>query len=171
MAHGSGAPAGAGIDDCRRPGSLPSTPLRRRARAVLFVALVAAQVWALHAAYDDPHHTFGFQMFAESSTWTADIVRVTVDGRRVPVEEPWPGGYRWEVLVPVRRMAYPGLVRPADSGAAAQIDYLQGALDWVAAHTPADTETRYLEADVTYWFNTKGPRHVTLRSPERAVTP
>jgi len=45
--------------------------------------------------------------------------------------------------------------------------YLDEALDWVATHTPADHETRYLEADVTYYRNTRGPEHVVLRSVER----
>ena len=33
-------------------------------------------------------------MFPESSTWQADIVRVTDDGQRIPITEPW-AGYRW----------------------------------------------------------------------------
>ena len=45
-------------------------------------------------------------MFPESSTWRADVVRVTADGRRVPVEQPW-SGYRWDELVPDRGLQLP----------------------------------------------------------------
>jgi hypothetical protein len=40
----------------------------------------------------------------------------------------------------------------------------------VAEHTPRDTETRYLEATVTYWHNTEAPEVVVLRSREREVS-
>ena len=33
-------------------------------------------------------------MFPESSTWRAEILRVTADGQRIPIAEPW-AGYRW----------------------------------------------------------------------------
>jgi hypothetical protein len=52
-------------------------------------------------------------------------------------------------------------------GVGATFDFLDHALDWVAAHTPNDPETRYLEARVTYFENTRGPHEVVLRSDER----
>ena len=57
--------------------------------------------------------------------------------------------------------------RHAYMGAGATIDYLDNALDWVANNTPADTETRYLEATVTYYENTADPQVTVLRSVER----
>ncbi len=119
--------------------------------------------------YDDPHRVFAFHMFNESSVWEADIVRVTVDGGRVPIDEPWPGGYRWATLVPERGLAYPQFRHHADAGVDSTLAYLDAALDWVAANTPADPETRYLEAIVTYDRNTHGDRIVVLRSIDRAA--
>jgi hypothetical protein len=49
--------------------------------------------------------------------------------------------------------------------------FLEAALAWVASHTPADRETAYLEATVTYDRNTHGPTTVVMRSPERDVAP
>ena len=53
-------------------------------------------------------------------------------------------------------------------GVGATVDFLDDALDWVATHTPADRETRYLEATVTYFENTRGPSVTVLRSVERS---
>jgi hypothetical protein len=131
--------------------------------------VVAAQVTLLIRGYHDPHHVLAFQMFDESSDWRADIVRVTTDGRRVPIDQPWPGGYQWAALVPERGLAYPQYEHHADAGVDNQLAFLEAALDWVAAHTPADRETAYLEATVVYDRNTHGPTTVTMRSRERAL--
>jgi hypothetical protein len=45
--------------------------------------------------------------------------------------------------------------------------FLDAALDWVADHTPRDTETRYLEATVTAWHNADEPAVLVLRSEDR----
>ncbi len=119
--------------------------------------------------YRDPHRVFAFHMFNESSVWQADIVRVTIDGRRVSIDDPWPGGYRWATLVPERGLAYPQVRRHADAGVDSTLAFLDAALDWVALNTPADPETRYLEATVTYDRNTHGDRTVVLRSVGRAA--
>ena len=105
-------------------------------------------------------------MFPESSTWQAEIVRVTTDGRRVPVSEPW-AGYRWSELAPDRGLAFPGRRRHADAGLDNQVAFLAAALDYVARNTPRDTETAYLEAVVTTWHNTDEPETVVLRSVAR----
>ena len=105
-------------------------------------------------------------MFSESSTWRADVVRVTAGGRRVPIEHPW-SGYRWDELVPNRGLAYPAIRHHADAGLANQLAFLDAALDWVADNTPRDTETRYLEARVTAWHNADPPRVRVLRSDIR----
>jgi hypothetical protein len=105
-------------------------------------------------------------MFPESSTWRADVVRVTADGRRVPIEVPW-AGYSWPELVRTRGLSYPSYRHHADSGLDNQIAFLGAALDWVASNTPRDRDTRYLEARVTAWHNDDPPRVEVLRSHVR----
>lgn len=132
------------------------------------MAVVALQVGFALNGYREPHKFFAFQPFNESSTWTAEIVRVTWDGERIPVEEPWAdGAYDWDTLVDMAALQHPERLRHAYMGVGATVDFLDDALDWVATHTPADRQTRYLEADVTYYENTRGPRHTTLRSVQR----
>jgi hypothetical protein len=88
----------------------------------------------------------------------------------VPIDDPWPGGYRWAALAPERGLAYPGSEHHADAGVDNTVAFLEAALAWVAANTPADRETAYLEATVTYDRNTHGPTTVTYRSPDRDLT-
>jgi hypothetical protein len=135
-------------------------------RRIVFVGVIALQLAFVVRAYWAPHKEFGFQMFPEASSWQAEIVRVTADGDRVPVEQPW-SGYQWNDLVNSRGLASPWVRHHADDGLDNQIAFLDEALDWVAANTPRDTETRYYEATVTTWFNTRGPTTRTLRSPDR----
>jgi hypothetical protein len=123
---------------------------------VLQLAFIARGYWA-------DHKEFAFQMFPESSTWRADVVRVTADGRRVPIELPW-SGYRWDELVPERGLRYPALRHHADAGLDNQVAFLREALDWVAQNTPRDRETRYLEARLTAWHNDDPPDEETFRS-------
>jgi hypothetical protein len=134
---------------------------------VFCVAVVLVQVGFAVNGYRDPHKLFAFQPFDESSTWRADIVRVTWDGARIPVDRGW-DGYEWDELVHMGALQSPGRLRHASRGIDSTLQYLDQALDWVATHTPADDRTRYLEADVTYYRNTRGPQHVVLRSVERA---
>jgi hypothetical protein len=135
-------------------------------RRVVVVAVVAAQLGFVAAGYRSDHKPFAFQMFPESSTWRADVVRVTADGRRVPIERPW-SGYRWEEMVRSRGLRYPAVRHHADAGLANQLAFLEAALDWVARNTPRDRETRYLEATVTSWHNADAPRVSVLRSRDR----
>ena len=136
-------------------------------RRVVIVAVVAAQLTLIVVAYDSDHKTFGFQMFPESSRWQADIVRVQADGSRIPVNDGWE--YRWSDLVRGRGLTNPFVDHHADSGLRNQFGYFQGALDWVAANTPVDTSTVYLEAEVTYTDNGRGPFSRVFRSDERAM--
>jgi hypothetical protein len=136
------------------------------ARRVVVVGVVALQVGFVARGYWSDHKEFGFQMFPESSTWRADVVRVTADGRRVPVEIPW-AGYRWDELVQTRGLSYPAIRHHADAGLDNQLAFLDAALDWVADNTPRDRETRYLEARVTAWHNDDPPRVEVLRSDVR----
>jgi hypothetical protein len=142
--------------------------MRTWARRLIVVAVVAAQLFFVARGYWAPHKEFAFQMFPEASAWRADVVRVTADGRRLPVSAPW-DGYRWAALVPSRGLAYPATRHHADAGIDNQLAYLDAALDYVAAHTPRDHETRYLEAVVTAWHNDDPPRTVVLRSADRGA--
>jgi hypothetical protein len=135
---------------------------------VAVVAVVGLQLGLAARGYWADHKEFAFQMFPESSTWRADIVRVTVDGRRVPIEQPW-SGYRWEELAPDRGLRYPGIRHHADAGLDNQLAFLDAALDWVADNTPRDGETRYLEATVTSWHNADQPETEVVRSGDREV--
>lgn len=154
------------------PGANTITRTPRRAVAVraCVVVVLVAQALLLVRSYADPHNFFGFQPFNESSTWRADIVRVTADGDRIPVEETWPGGYDWDDLVGWGVLQRPDRLKHAYSGLDASVDFLDGALDWVADHTPDDTETLYLEASVTGYRNTRGPERRELRSDVREET-
>jgi hypothetical protein len=136
------------------------------ARRAVVLALVLLQLGFVARGYWSDHKEFAFQMFPESSTWRADVVRVTADGRRIPIERPW-SGYRWDELVQDRGLSYPSVRHHADAGLANQLAFLEAALDWVADNTPRDSETRYLEATVTSWHNADRPRVEVLRSGVR----
>jgi hypothetical protein len=140
--------------------------LRVVGRRVAVVAVVALQLGFIVRAYFSDHKEFGFQMFPESSTWRADVVRVTADGRRVPIERPW-SGYSWAELVPNVGLRYPGVRHHAYAGVDNQLAFLDSALDWVATNTPRDRETRYLEATVTAWHNDDPPVEEVFRSRAR----
>jgi hypothetical protein len=145
-----------------------SSRVRVVARRCIVVAVLATQLAFVARGYVADHKEFAFQMFPESSTWKAEIVRVTVDGRRIPISEPW-AGYRWSELAPERGLRYPGRRHHADAGLDNQLAFLAAALDYAARNTPRDTETRYLEAVVTAWRNTDAPETIVLRSVERDV--
>jgi hypothetical protein len=138
------------------------------ARRFIVLAVVVLQLSLVVRAYSSDHDQFGFQMFPESSTWQAEIVRVAADGTRASIDEPWPGGYRWDALVTEGGLRHPAGRHHADAGIDSQLAFLAAALDWVAANTPDDTETEHLEATVTYWRNVDGPFHLVLRSDRRA---
>ena len=132
-------------------------------RRTVVAAVVVLQLGFADRGYWADHKEFAFQMFPESSTWRAEVVRVTADGRRAPVEQTWQG-YRWDELVQSRGLRFPSIRHHADAGLANQLAFLQAALDWVADNTPRDDETRYLEATVTSWHNADPPRTQVLRS-------
>src|SRR3954463_6810718 len=138
-------------------------------RRVVVLGVVLLQLGFIARGYSADHKEFAFQMFPESSTWRADVVRVTAEGRRVPVEIPW-AGYRWDQLVTDRGLSYPSFRHHADAGLDNQLAFLRSALDWVAANTPRDHTTRYLEARVTAWHTAAPPRVEIFRSRRRDVT-
>ena len=135
---------------------------------MLVALVVIVQLGLVARGYWSDHKEFAFQMFPESSTWKADIVRVTADGDHIPITEAW-AGYRWGDLVEQRGLDRPDVRRHADAGVDNQLAFLDAALDWVAGHTPRDDETLYIEATVTYWHNTDSPEVVVLRSRDREV--
>jgi hypothetical protein len=137
-------------------------------RRVVVVAVVVVQLVFVARGYWSDHKQFAFQMFPESSTWRATVVRVTADGHRVPIERPW-SGYRWDDLVRDRGLSYPSIRGHADSGLDNQLSFFRAALDWVASNTPRDHQTRYLEATVTAWHNADAPRVEVVRSHAREV--
>jgi hypothetical protein len=143
-----------------------SSRVRVVGRRVVVVAVVSLQLGFVARGYWSDHKEFAFQMFPESSTWRASVVRVTADGRRVPIERQW-YGYRWEELVRDRGLSYPQVRHHADAGLANQLAFLDAALDWVARNTPRDRETRYLEATVTSWHNADPAEVEVLRSGVR----
>jgi hypothetical protein len=146
----------------------PTTRLRIVGRRVAVAAVVLLQVGLAARGYWADHKEFAFQMFPESSTWRAEIVRVMADGRRVPIERPW-SGYEWDELVQDRGLRYPSVRHHADAGLDNQLAFLDAALDWVADNTPRDRRTRYLEARVTAWHNDDPPEVEIVRSAERPV--
>lgn len=133
----------------------------------MFALVILAQLGAIAAAYTTDHRVFGFQMFPEASRWTAEIVRVDVDGTRTPIDEGWE--YRWADLVRGRGLTAPGTWRHADAGLRGQLAFFEAALDWVAANTPADTTTQYLEATVSTLDNGRGPETFVVRSAPREI--
>lgn len=140
---------------------------RRVARWAVVGIVVVGQLVLVARGYRSDHKEFAFQMFPEASDWQADVVRVTDDGERIPVTEPW-AGYTWHELVQGRGLGAPWVRHHADAGLDNQVAFLDAALDWVATHTPRDRETRYLEARVTTWYNDDAPEVRVLRSEARA---
>ena len=138
-------------------------------RRVIVLGVVLLQLGFIARGYSADHKEFAFQMFPETSTWRADVVRVTADERRVPVEIPW-DGYSWDELVTERGLSHPSFRHHADAGLDNQLAFLRAALDWVAANTPRDHATRYLEARVTAWHNDDPPRVEVFRSPVREMS-
>lgn len=137
-----------------------------RMRRIVFVGVIVLQLAFIVRAYWAPHKEFGFQMFPEASTWQADIVRVTVDGDRVPVDQPW-FGYEWNDLFPNKGLSSPWSRHHANAGVDNQLAFLEEGLAWLAENTPRDTETLYYEATVTTWYNLREPTTTVLRSPDR----
>lgn len=129
----------------------------------VFVGALAGHGGLLVRGGSDPHKLFGFRPFNESDTWKADIVRVTRNGERIPIDDgTW--AYDWDELVGTSKLRGPGRLRHADAGADATIDFLVRALDWVMEQLPDDAETVALEATVTVFRNTRGPDVIVLRS-------
>ncbi len=146
----------------------PRPTWRRVTAAAFFAAVVVLQLAFIVRAYGTPRKELGWQMFAESSQWQADVVRVLADGRRIPVSEPF-AGYWWPELVGPIGAAVPWTWKHAEYGVGATLRDLQGALDWVAANTPRDRETDHYEADVVFVRNRGTPQRRHLESARRPL--
>jgi hypothetical protein len=145
----------------------PSERSRRLSRRAIVGGVLLLQIAMIVRAYGADHAFFGFQMFPETSEWSAEIVRVDHAGVEHDIRDPWPGGYSWGEMVNARGLGVPWRLHPADAGMRSTLDFLDHALDWVAEHTPRDHETERLVARVTYWRNGLGPITVTLTSSPR----
>jgi hypothetical protein len=138
---------------------------RRLGARALCACVLGGQLYLVAAAYRDPLKRFGFQPFAESSVWSAQLYRVDERGQRRDLRDgSW--GYRWNALVR-ERVGSPFRVHHASSGVKATLYFLQRALDYVADNTPADRSTRYLEAEVRYRRNRGPTQRAVLRSKLR----
>jgi len=145
-------------------------PHRHRRLVTGFVAaLLTIQVGFAINGYRDPHKFFAFQPFHESSTWRADIVRVTWDGERLPVEGGW-AGYDWNELVDTAALQHPWRTRHAYIGGRRHYRLPRSGSRLIAANTPDDLDTRFLEATVTSFENTRGPTVTVVRSAERSLS-
>jgi hypothetical protein len=130
-----------------------------RARVVFAAAFLVGQATLIATAGLRPDNAFGFRMFSESSD-----VRITLSRRlrrapelAIPVEngeweahdrDGWVRSFRWTDRVQDGTLSVLDRSIPAAYSVRAQIARLQHALDDVAAHTPDDTETQTLVADV-----------------------
>src|SRR5258708_19154030 len=106
---------------------MTSELVRVRLRRFVFVGVIVLQLVFVVRAYSAPHKEFGFQMFPEASFWQAEIVRVTANGERVPVDQPW-FGYKWNELAPDRALAYPLVRQHADDRLGHHLAFLNEAL-------------------------------------------
>lgn len=152
------------------PGAAVVPRWRRWARRFFVAGLIGLSLTVIIRGYEDPHRVFAFQPFREASAWRAEIYR-EVGGDLVLVSAPWPGQYRWSELVVGRGLGHPEPEKHAVGSIDSILDLLQRALDYVAANTPRDAETRRLVAEVTYWRNGRGPNTTVLTSPVRISEP
>lgn len=113
-------------------------------------------------AYSADHAFFGFQMFPESSEWQATIERELEDGTRIDIRDDWPGGYEWSDLVSGRGLSHPFNRHHADTGVRSTLHFFAAAVEWVAAHTPDDTESVRLIATVSVWHNGRPAEPITI---------
>lgn len=119
-------------------------------------AVLAVQALFLVRGIWADHPVFAWRMFPEASDWRADIVRVSADGARDPIDDA-----TWSTLVRGRGLDDPSVRHHADAGVDNQLAFLRSAIRWYADH---DRKPGVIEADVTYWRNVRGPQHVVYRS-------
>jgi hypothetical protein len=141
------------------------------ARAAFAAAYLGGQGVLVLTAGARPDHAFGFRMFPEASTLEVRLSRDLGGGRLVPVRDgAWqardPSGkivrFDWHDRVREPALGVFDRVIFASYGADAQLARLKAALDDVATHIDADTETRALVLDVAVRKNGRDPKLVHL---------
>ena len=160
------------------------TPARRRAAILAFVALYfGGQLVVVAWSYVRGDRLGGYQMFAETTFFTARLFRVTKDGRREPVH----GGtwrardasgrlreYRWQRYVNDFRLDLLDRRTRAKIGIDVTLKFFQLSLDHVARAVPDDRETVRFEIDIAYETASGKTSQRSLASadrPEAAVAP
>lgn len=152
-------------------------PVIRRAAVLAFSAVFfGGQAALIVASYVRGDRLFGYQMFAESTFFTAHLFRVTADGRR----EHLPSGtwaardgegkvhrYRWSAFVDDFRLDRLERRTRAKIGIEVTLKFFGAALDYVAERIPDDGETDRLELVVEYETAGGEKREVRLRSRAR----
>jgi hypothetical protein len=159
----------------------PVLDLGPRARVVFAALYLSGQAILVLTAERRPDHIFGFRMFSESSDVRIDLEREVASPSGhgtvlVPVVAgAWMAAdkdgtrhhFAWHDRVRDPTLGSLGVLVPASYGVAAQIARLTAALDDVMAHTPDDTETRRLVAQITVRRNAHEPTVVRLNSAPR----
>jgi hypothetical protein len=147
-----------------------------KARLVFAALYVAAQGALIATAGHRPDGAFGFRMFPESSTVSAQLFRSTDTEVHIPVVQgEWtakdamgvPKRIRWSDRVKRPELRIFGETISAAYGADAQVARFRAALADVAAHTPEDNETKELLVELTLRKNGGAPYVVTLTAARR----
>lgn len=161
-------------------GAVLDVPLA--ARAPLALAYLLLQAGLVVTAGRRPDNAFGFRMFKESSTIRVELGREVESPSGhgtivVPLgasgtwtaKDREAGAHRfsWRDRVRDPILSRVGTTVPAAYGVDAQMSRLAAALEDVAAHTPEDTETRRLVADVTTQRNGRDATTTRLYSKPR----
>ena len=153
---------------------------RVRRHAILAFCLVffGGQLALVAWSYVRGDRLFGYQMFAESTFFTARLYRVTADGRREHLRDgSWIAADEHGVR---RRFSWRGFVDDfrldrlerrtrAKIGIGTTLKFFQHALDHVVEQIPQDRETRRLELEIRYETAGGLVRDVTLQSRERGT--
>jgi len=152
-------------------------------RAIFAAAYIATQTVLVLTAGRRPDHAFGFRMFSESATMRVTLLReVESPSGHGTMLVPSPGGtwaahdregtlhrFAWQDRVRDPLLSSIDVTVFASYGLSAQLARVQAALDDVAAHTPDDSETRRLVAEVTAHRNGRDAGTVRLASAERPL--
>ena len=151
--------------------------ISRRAAILGFTsAFFGGQLALVTWSYFRGDRLFGYQMFAETTFFTARLYRVTADGRRELARNGiWHARdaagtartYRWGAFVDDFRLDRLETRTRAKIGIDVTLKFFQHALDHVAKKIPDDHETARLEMVVQYETASGKQNVVTLSSADR----
>ena len=128
------------------------------ARTLFCALLLVVEAALIATAGRRADRSYGFRMFADSSSVKVSLFRQIDGGALLPVEgEQWTahdcaGGehrYVWSDMVRWPAPARLDRTTMAPYGTDAALAETKGALAFIAAHTPEDCETRALVAELT----------------------